>query len=270
MVLRKAVNSSINLIGHTPDIVHLIDDDSLIHFDMSFNQNWKRALNLFYENHFLAMSFNFGTSNIFKLFPFVSHSFPLLPIKHKMMWIRGVFLESIVNRKGFGKLEIGEDVAINAECFKINPLKCALVYGFGSFLHLGGEQHVVSDARLYESELHDGGYMKLMSDKDVDVSYREKFSHSQEYGYTPMRWEKDQNPLSDFYVGKNHLCYVYNCLSQQAITDIFFSRLDDEIKQKCRSKNMNPKIVEFEFLSEFYYAYQNWNNSDFVCDEIKP
>lgn len=254
---KKAVNWAIHTVKHVPNIIVLMDDDSMFFADMAVSTNWRILTQMFLEENLLTASLRISSSNTFNVLPFIEHYNPYVPILGKMMWINGQTLVDIVNKKGFDKLELGEDVAINFECFKLDPIKCISAYGFGSFLHLSLEDCLISPLSFeLKVELDKYGYAALLrKNKDKDSTF--KINRT---GFTPAIWELEQNPNVKSYVSKNHLLSDENCLDKEAITRYMFSCLSENEQELCRKMKMDFQFVSAKFAREFDSKYSHYSN----------
>ena len=123
-------------------VVIMLDDDSIFSGDARVNANVTRALKKFIADQHLLYSVRLGPSTSFELLPLVDASYPVMPGKEKMQWVRPDVLMGAITHPKFSDLTIGEDAIVSTVAWTTDPKLCFSLYGVGTFIHLGLEGHL--------------------------------------------------------------------------------------------------------------------------------
>ena len=132
-------------VGHSlfkAKVVIMLDDDSIFAGDARVNANITRALKEFVYHQHLIYSVRLGSSMTFDRIPLLDASYPVMPGKEKMQWVKPEILMAAITHPKFSDLTIGEDAILSTVAWTTDPKLCFSLYGIGTFVHLGLEGHL--------------------------------------------------------------------------------------------------------------------------------
>lgn len=132
-------------VGHSlfkSKVIVMVDDDSIFVGDARVNSNISRALKEFIDKQHTLYSVRLGSSTTFEMLPLLDASYPVMPGKEKMQWVRPDILMAAITHPRFSDLTIGEDAIVSTVAWTNDPKLCFSLYGIGTFIHLGLEGHL--------------------------------------------------------------------------------------------------------------------------------